>query len=77
MRGTIVASLLLLGLLAGCGRADGEGDADAQGDGSVTISGDDVIVAELNWTPPVAGIAPGEDAEARERADAALRDDDL
>ena len=24
LRGTIVASLLLLGLLAGCGRADGE-----------------------------------------------------
>lgn len=80
LRGTIVVSVLpwlLLGVLAGCGRADGDGDADAQGDGSVTISGDDVIVAELNWTPPVPRIEPGEEADARERADAALRDDDL
>ncbi len=77
LRGTIVASLMVLGVLAGCGRMDADSAADAPGDGSVTISGDDVIVAELNWTPPLPRIEPDAVDDARARADAALRDDDL
>ncbi len=81
MRGTIVVGLLVClgaGLLAGCTREDTDtASATDPGDGSVTISGDDMIAADLNWTPPRPTIPPDAVDEARTRAEAALRADDL
>ena len=60
MRSFFVVGLLGVLVLAGC-----KGDADtdvAPGDGSVTITGDDAAVPQLNWTPPPVAIAVDGDA---------------
>lgn len=60
-------------MLAGC-----KADTDAAPeDGSVTISGDDAVVPELNWTPPRVVVAVDGKAQALAQADTALAEDDL
>lgn len=76
LRSIFVVGLLAVCVLAGCKR-DAVDDTAALGDGTVTISGDDAAVAQLNWTPPLVTIPDdGRDA-ALETADAALAADDL
>ena len=76
LRSIFVVGLLAVCVLAGC-KGDRAEDVDAPGDGTVTISGDDAAIPELNWTPPLVTIAEGGEAEALEAARTALRDDDL
>jgi formylglycine-generating enzyme required for sulfatase activity len=75
---TILAALLLsLPWLAGCSRdAADPGGADAGADAirmpSVTVTGDDSGVEELNWRPPQVALAADDVADAHRRAADAL-----
>ena len=65
--------------LAACSRDavdpdDAKGAADAVRMPSVTVSGDDSSVDELNWRPPAVTLAPEGVADAHRRAAAALSD---
>lgn len=81
--GIAAAGLLLLALQAGCARDDSAAGDDEAGeaararDGSVTISGDDSIAERLTWRAPEVELADDGMDAARERADAALAEDDL
>ena len=76
MRSILVAALLCALVLAGC-RDEPVASQVEIGDGSVTISGDDAVVAALNWTPPAVTL-PAEDPEAAlVQAGEALAADDL
>lgn len=80
LRGVIVVGVMGLAcaLVGGCrGDAPDTSDEVALGDGRVTISGDDRIAADLNWTPPMPVIVPEETDAALARAGEALREDDL
>lgn len=75
LRSFFVVTLLGVLVLAGC-----KGDAGtdvAPEDGTVTISGDDAVVPQLNWTPPAVVIPESGEAEALEKAATALAADDL
>ena len=77
MRAIIAALLLSLPWLAGCSRdaADPEAanaGADAIRMPSVTVTGDDSGVEELNWRPPAVALAPDGIADAHARAASAL-----
>ncbi|WP_236551158.1 formylglycine-generating enzyme family protein [Luteimonas sp. 9C] len=76
MRSFFVVGLMGVLALAGC-RGDRSDSEATTVDGSVTISGDDAVVAELNWTPPPVVIAEDGDADALAQARAALDADDL
>ncbi|MDR6990991.1 formylglycine-generating enzyme family protein [Luteimonas sp. 3794] len=76
MRSLFVVSLLGVLVLAGCKGEPADSDP-AAGDGTVTISGDDAVVPELNWTPPATVIEAGAEADALEQARLALAADDL
>ncbi|PBJ81777.1 serine/threonine kinase [Lysobacteraceae bacterium NML93-0399] len=79
LRSIVAVCLLTTVLLAGC-REEPVEEVAAPGDGTVTISGDDAIVATLNWTPPAVTIAEDDEdavAEAVDRAREALQADDL
>lgn len=77
MRAILAALLLSLPWLAGCTRdaADAAG-ADAGADTvrmpSVTVTGDDSAVDELNWRPPAVTLASDGVADAHQRAAKAL-----
>ena len=63
MRAILAVMLLTLPGLAACSRdAAGPGDAKGATDAvrmpSVTVSGDDSSVEELNWRPPAVALAP-------------------
>ncbi|ATD67800.1 serine/threonine kinase [Luteimonas chenhongjianii] len=76
LRSILVAALLCALVLAGC-RDEPVASQVEIGDGSVTISGDDAVVAALNWTPPAVTL-PAEDPEAAlVQAGEALAADDL
>ncbi len=77
MRAILAALLLSLPWLAGCSRDAPEAqDAGAARDAlrmpSVTVTGDDSGVEELNWRPPPVALAPEDVAEAHKRAADAL-----
>lgn len=76
MRAILAALLVSLPWLAACSRdaaAPASVDAaDAVRMPSVTVSGDDSGVDELNWRPPAVALAPDAVAEAHRRAAAAL-----
>ena len=79
MRAILAVMLLTLPWLAACSRdAAGPGDAKGATDAvrmpSVTVSGDDSSVEELNWRPPAVALAPEGVADAHRRAAAALSD---
>lgn len=79
LRSIVAVCLLTTVLLAGC-RDEPVEEVAAPGDGTVTISGDDAIVATLNWTPPAVTIAEDDEdavAEAVDRAGEALQANDL
>ncbi|NYZ64213.1 formylglycine-generating enzyme family protein [Luteimonas sp. SJ-16] len=78
MRGPLVVLLCCMVALGACRReAPQTGPVDPSGDGQVTISGDDLVIADLNWTPPPVRIEEGAEGDARARAAEALGDDDL
>lgn len=77
MRTILAALLLSLPWLAGCSRdAADPGGADAGADAirmpSVTVTGDDSGVEELNWRPPQVALAADDVADAHRRAADAL-----
>ncbi len=77
MRTILAALLLSLPWLAGCWRdAADPGGADAGADAirmpSVTVTGDDSGVEELNWRPPQVALAAEDVADAHRRAADAL-----
>ena len=77
MRAILAALLLSLPWLAGCSRDAPEArDAGTAGEAlrmpSVTVTGDDSGVEELNWRPPPVALAPEGVAEAHKRAADAL-----
>lgn len=76
MRAFLAALLISLPWLAACSRdapaPDAAGAADTVRMPSVTVSGDDSGVDELNWRPPAVALAPDTAAETHRRAAAAL-----
>lgn len=77
MREILAALLLSLPWLAGCSRDAPEArDAGTAGEAlrmpSVTVTGDDSGVEELNWRPPLVSLTPEGVAEAHKRAADAL-----
>ena len=77
MRAILAALLISLPWLAACSRDAATPDeagaaADAVRMPSVTVTGDDSGVDELNWRPPAVALVPGDAADAHRRAARAL-----
>jgi formylglycine-generating enzyme required for sulfatase activity len=77
LRAILAALLISLPWLAACSRDAATPDeagaaADAVRMPSVTVTGDDSGVDELNWRPPAVALVPGDAADAHRRAARAL-----